>query len=153
MGDDTMLILDYNTMTGSLPTVRAIDRSMPLEWNFPDPYFKDPPYPSNSDYMISVGNGLYKWQKENPKFEIDKVIFNKPATIVLWADRTKTVVKCGKNDVFDPEKGLAMCFAKKALGNKGRYYNVFKRHLPEEYSKVTLYADDQAICVVEPDKE
>lgn len=39
---------------------------------------------------------------------IKDVIFNRPATIVFWADNTKTVVKCSKNDVYDPEKGLAM---------------------------------------------
>lgn len=61
---------------------------------------------------------------------IEKVIFNAPATIVLWADGTKTVVKCGEDDTFDPEKGLAMAISKKVLGNKGKYYNEFKRWLP-----------------------
>jgi hypothetical protein len=62
---------------------------------------------------------------------IKKVIFNAPATIVLWTDNTKTVVKCGKNDTYDAEKGLAMCIAKKYLGNEGNYNNVFKEWLPE----------------------
>lgn len=63
--------------------------------------------------------------------EIEKVIFNNPATIVMWSDRTKTVVKC-ENDSFDEEKGLAMAISKKVLGNKGNYYNEFKRWLPEK---------------------
>lgn len=75
---------------------------------------------------------------------IKKVIFNNPATIVLWDDGTKTVVKCdepcitcqdprdNQNPRFDPEKGLAMAIAKKALGNKGNYYNEFKKWLPKE---------------------
>lgn len=58
--------------------------------------------------------------------EIKKVIFNNPATIVFWADGTKTVVKA-KNEDFDPEKGLALAIAKKALGNKGSYFNKIKR--------------------------
>jgi hypothetical protein len=58
---------------------------------------------------------------------IKKVIFNDPATIVIWSDGTKTVVKCGENDIFDPEKGLAMAIAKKALGNKGNYFNEIKK--------------------------
>lgn len=65
------------------------------------------------------------------RFDIEKVIFNKPATIVLWADGTKTVVKC-EDEAYDPEKGLAMCISKKALGNKGNYFNTFKKHLPKE---------------------
>lgn len=68
-------------------------------------------------------------------FDIEKVIFNAPATIVKWLDGSKTVVKGGENDEYDPEKGLAMCFAKKALGNKGHYYETFKEWLPEEYSE------------------
>lgn len=57
-------------------------------------------------------------------FEIQRVMFNAPATIVFWKDKTKTVVKAQKGDKFDPEKGLAMAFAKRALGDKGNYYNV-----------------------------
>ena len=67
---------------------------------------------------------------------IKKVIFNNPATIVLWDDGTKTVVKLTYNidvyDSFDPEKGLAMAIAKKVFGNKGNYYNEFKKWLPKE---------------------
>ena len=52
-------------------------------------------------------------------FKIKNVIFNDPATIVFWEDGTKTVVKW-KNEEFDKEKGLAMAYMKKMLGNKGR---------------------------------
>ena len=62
---------------------------------------------------------------------IKKVRFNPPATIVFWTDNTKTVVKCSGED-YDPEKGLAMCICKKMLGNKGNYYEVFKKWLPKE---------------------
>jgi hypothetical protein len=53
----------------------------------------------------------------------DKVIFHPPATIVLWDDGTKTVVKCDSEDVFDEMKGLALCYMKKALGNTSRELN------------------------------
>ena len=86
-------------------------------------------------------NALHRWMIEDrtafnyegplvPK--IKKVIFNNPATIVLWKDGTKTVVKCGEDDSFDPEKGLAMAITKKALGNKWTYYNAFKKWIPED---------------------
>lgn len=68
--------------------------------------------------------------KCNP-LSIQKVIFNDPATIVFWKDGTKTVVKCGENDIYDPEKGLAMAISKKALGNKGNYYDEFKKWVPD----------------------
>lgn len=62
----------------------------------------------------------------------EKVIFNEPATIVIWKDGSKIVVKCQKNDEYDPEKGLALCFMKKALGNKGNFNNILKKELPLE---------------------
>lgn len=66
--------------------------------------------------------------------KIKNVVFNPPATIVFWADNSKTVVKA-ENENFDPEKGLAMAIAKKALGNKGNYYETFKKWLPKTESK------------------
>jgi len=62
------------------------------------------------------------------KTSIKDVIFNNPATIVLWEDGTKTVVKA-ENEPFDPEKGLAMAVAKKALGNNYDYYDIFKKYV------------------------
>lgn len=59
---------------------------------------------------------------------IRKVIFNDPATIVLWSDGTKTVVKCGPEDTFDMEKGLAMAIVKKMAGNDNRFHKVFKQY-------------------------
>lgn len=61
--------------------------------------------------------------------EIKNVIFNNPATIVFWSDGTKTIVKCQKDETYDPEKGLSMAIAKKALGNKYEYYNTIKHWL------------------------
>lgn len=63
--------------------------------------------------------------------DIDRVIFNEPATIVFWKDGTKTVVKAD-GEKFDPEKGLAMAISKKVYGNKGNYYNVFKKWIKED---------------------
>lgn len=70
---------------------------------------------------------------------IRNVIFNEPATIVYWNDGDKTVVKCGKGEKFDPEKGLAMAISKKALGNQGNYFNEFKKWLPKETKDGTEY--------------
>lgn len=70
---------------------------------------------------------------------IKKVIFNNPATIIIWEDSTKTIVKCGPNDIYDPEKGMAMAIAKKALGNKGNFNEVFKKWLPKEDTEVKTF--------------
>lgn len=66
--------------------------------------------------------------------EIRNVIFNEPLTIVIWADGTKTFVKVVYDD-FDPEKGLAMAIAKKALGNKYNYFNIIKKWVDKYLEK------------------
>ena len=66
---------------------------------------------------------------------IKDVIFNDPATIVFWADGTKTVVKCQEGDEFDPEKGLTMAIAKKVYGNKGHYFETVKKWCGPYYKK------------------
>ena len=59
--------------------------------------------------------------------EIKNVKFNGPATIVFWADGTKTVVKCQDGDDYSEEVGLAMCIVKKVFGNTSKYNNIFKK--------------------------
>lgn len=49
------------------------------------------------------------------KFQPNRVIFNPPCTIVLWNDGSKTIARCGENDIFDPEKGLAIALAKRFI--------------------------------------
>lgn len=75
--------------------------------------------------MADVMN-KFNINKAGCSVEIKEVIFNPPATIVFWADGTKTVVQA-RGEEFDPEKGLAMAISKKALGNWGNYYNQFKK--------------------------
>ena len=59
---------------------------------------------------------------------VKNVIFNYPATIIIWNDGTKTVVKVMHGDAWDPEKGLAMAYLKKLLGEK-EYKRVFKKYV------------------------
>lgn len=86
----------------------------------------------NSVYGVPRRSGKYPWGQNIP--EIEKVIFNEPATIVIWGDGTKTVVKAQNGEPYDPEKGLAMAITKKALGNKREYYNTVK-HWVKKYEK------------------
>lgn len=61
--------------------------------------------------------------------DIDRVIFNDPATIVFWKDKTKTVVKCHPEDTFDEEIGFMCCYLKRVLRSK-------------EYTKFCGYLND-----------
>lgn len=80
----------------------------------------------------NVLDSVYGAHASNIPFymKIKSVRFNPPATIVFWEDGTKTVVKA-EGEKFDPEKGLAMAITKKALGNKGNYYETIKKWVGE----------------------
>lgn len=63
---------------------------------------------------------------------IERVIFNDPATIVIWNDGTKTVVKCHEGDTYNEQTGLLMCIAKKHFGNTGKFNDVLHKWVPVE---------------------
>lgn len=69
--------------------------------------------------------------KKEINMTIKQVYFNEPVTVVLWADGTTTIVKCQEGDAYSKETGLAVAIAKKALGNKGNFNEVFKKWIPE----------------------
>ena len=82
---------------------------------------------------------MYDYNINKPKtpfeLQIDKVIYNKPATIIYWKNGVKTVVKCQDGDEFDPEKGLVMGIIKALLGNSGNYNEELKKWLPKDDTK------------------
>ena len=70
--------------------------------------------------------------------EIKDIIINDPATIILWKDGTKTVVKCQNEDTFDPETGIAMAILKKLYGNSGFYKDIFEPAIEKYELKKSL---------------
>ena len=97
---------------------------------------EEEPMPTNTpnDFifkLINNGGLVIRTRRQINMQRIKKVIFNDPATVVFWSDGSKTVVKCGDNDTFDPEKGLAMAISKKFFDNMSYYYDVFKKWLPK----------------------
>ena len=69
---------------------------------------------------------------------IDRVIFNDPATIILWKDGTKTVVKRSDDDIWDPEKGFCMAVIKKLYGHT----SCIKRFMEPEEGMIILTAEE-----------
>lgn len=65
---------------------------------------------------------------------IKKVYFNeeKGTTVVVWKDGMKTKVKCCEGDTFNREAGLALCYMKRILGNRGAFNETLKRYCTED---------------------
>lgn len=103
-----------------------------------------------SNWSISVGCGdplIFSGNLDidiaEPRFWLDKnttkppmkpvrCVLNDPATILFWPDGTKTVVKCQEDDVWDPEKGIALAMLKKYFGGSGKYNDIIRDLIPEE---------------------
>lgn len=66
---------------------------------------------------------------------VDNIIINPPATIVKWADGTKTIVKCQNDEGYDAEKGIALCFMKKMCGNTSNYNEILKTAIAENEAR------------------
>lgn len=108
-------------------------------------------YPSVNIYAKLVPSLTTRNPTTSKPLSITNVIFNPPATIVFWSDKTKTVVKCDyDHEAYDPEKGIAMAISRKMLGdNKREYYNTFLHWLkkydkqlenePYEYNPMNMY--------------
>lgn len=63
--------------------------------------------------------GLFNLEENNmsrKSLEVKKVIYSGPCTIVIWADDSKTIVRCQDGDRYSKEVGLLMCLAKKVWG-------------------------------------
>ena len=91
-------------------------------------------YLRTGDHLTMEAGKTY-WEKSNlPK--IKKVIFNNPATIIIWSDKTKTVVKCMEGDTWDPEKGFMAAYLTKILGQK-RFHSELKKYVKPQVEMET----------------
>ena len=63
--------------------------------------------------LSSIDFGLLSL--ENP-FKVKKVIYHDPATIVYWADGTKTIAKCMEDQPFEKYAGFCAAVTKKVFG-------------------------------------
>lgn len=136
--NDVQDILDYNVATVydtvREATERTIYDQMVLYYQPTEPYklsFKEDKN-MNCDMRSSIKD----------------VIFSDRVTVILWKDGTKTMVRAGKHEDYDPEKGFAMAVCKKMFGNEGNYYEVFKKYVPVTYyiaDKKDIMVTDRAV--------
>ena len=90
----TTTTVNFNTedFTVTNEEIRKMIMQQPLAF-IPEPVFTD----------------LINYQLQH---KIKKVIYNNPATIIIWGDDSKTVAKCNDKDFYSPESGFAICVAK-----------------------------------------
>ena len=126
METNTISITDGTTSTSYTNTL-TIDKS--LVYTEENPWYQvgkldNIGVPMDDTISISEEQLSYKQEKAT----IKNVIFSGPATIVIWSDGDKTIVK--KSDCeaeMDKEKGLAMAIIKKAYKDAGKEGSYFRR--------------------------
>lgn len=79
---------------------------------------------------------------------IDNVICQDSAVVIFWKDGTKTTAKCGADDVFDYEKGLAIAVLKYVFGNK--VYQVDMKEIMEAFPRTTTSTKKKASSAETP---
>lgn len=84
-------------------------------------------YLINDDITTSIRFGI-------KSFGIKKVIFNNPATIIIWNDGTKTISKISGNDIYSKEYGFMLCILKHILGPKTKRF--IKHYCAENTSNI-----------------
>lgn len=105
---------------------------------------------NNDDFLDAMRhcyNDILSVEKYNAPMElrvdipgmIDRVIFNDPATIIIWKDGSKTVVKRSDDDIWDPEKGFCMAIIKKLYGHTS-----FIKKFMESEEKIPILTIEEA---------
>ena len=78
------------------------------------------------DYMVHDGRFSFEFwhkgavglvMKSNETLTPERIIHSGPATIVFWNDKTKTVVKCSENDIYDEYEAFCAALAIKMFGS------------------------------------
>lgn len=62
----------------------------------------------------------------------------KKVVTIVWKDGKVTMAKCGPNDIWDPEKGVLVCVAKRFFNSNTQFSKWLKSVIPEEETKSLL---------------
>ena len=88
-------------------------------------------YQSPKLNSVTFNYALSREQKLNPN-NIKKVIFNPPATIVIFKDDTKVVAKT-HNEEYDEEKGFMACMMQVMFHSRSQFNKMIDNGIEESY--------------------
>ena len=129
METNTISITNNTTAT---PCSNTITLDKTLVATVENPWYQYGKLNDNSNILVPIDDTISITEEhlsyKQEKATIKNVIFSGPATIVLWSDGDKTIVK--KSDCeaeMDKEKGLAMAIIKKAYKDASKEGSYFRR--------------------------
>ena len=92
------------------------------------------------DYEFPGGFRFFDCDMVMNDYYIEKVIYNNPATVVIWSDGTKTVSKTHADDKYSPEVGLVLCVLKKISGST-KVHDLIEAWVPQNGENVVSVSD------------
>ena len=129
METNTISITNNTTAT---PCSNTITLDKTLVTTVENPWYQYGKLNDNSNILVPIDDTISITEEhlsyKQEKATIKNVIFSGPATIVIWSDGDKTIVK--KSDCeaeMDKEKGLAMAIIKKVYKDAGKEGSYFRR--------------------------
>ena len=60
---------------------------------------------------------------------VECVIYSSNKTIIIWADKTKTIVSCGEGDVYDVYVGFCAAVCKKLFGSTSMAKKILRKSM------------------------
>ena len=90
------------------------------------PNDKDCKYGLSSDFHFEM---FYNNNKQSALLpQVDRIIYSGNKTIVIWKDKTKTIVSCSDGETFDEFDGFTAALAKKIYGSTCAVKKEIKKH-------------------------
>ena len=81
--------------------------------------------------------------------EPERIVHSGPATIVFWNDKTKTVVKCSENDIYDEYEAFCAALAIKMFGSNSHLKKMIRdkteERTPKKEAEVEVKCEDSSL--------
>lgn len=81
--------------------------------------------------------------------EPERIVHSGPATIVFWNDKTKTVVKCSENDIYDEYEAFCAALSIKMFGSnshlKKMIHDKTEDRTPKKETEVEVKCEDNSL--------
>ena len=97
------------------------------------------------DFVMDFGKKYGLTSTLEPK----RIVHSGPATIVFWNDKTKTVVKCSENDIYDEYEAFCAALAIKMFGSNSHLKKMIRdkteERTPKKESEVKVKCEDSSL--------
>lgn len=119
------------TVFGTRPDSLLVDES------YCNKVEEDPKMNIRASETLTFETGVFLMSAPTPT--IEKIHISGPCTVIIWSDKTKTMVRLQDGEPYDEEKAVYAAIAKKFIGtnkSKSNWLDIIRKKMPNEsYAK------------------